>query len=834
MDEDCEDSTCERSAEDSSLDERTPEEEEERESESDLGDSASWKPQNDPDEDVSSTISVEIQSENITADSIKAAGVYIEQLNLLSDSASLVAVKLSAQHFRVWAPEDLERCEAELVFDSGRVEELSQTLEEKRLLILVGDPESGKGSTVLLAASTLIRRKHLKGALSCQGLDATVSVDLDEISGAASFGRQLVLLEDALAGENPDLSRFLRTLDAVRCATLAERLRKNGSTLVLTATSHTIETCEARLASLGILQKVGPPSLDLRLLALRRFAERLPFAGGPRETLMAFLEANGEDLARDLGTIPKIVRFVQEYLQEVAEGKLTLRQALDRMEDLSQWLMNDLASDLDAQAAALSIVLCSAAPPAIGVPCFSFDRLRRMILDLLRRELRIPDDQPLSPQGLGRGSVFLDRARARVVDMPAPLPDVVRFKDDRYPRRLWQALLGSGRSLATMLLPLLQDLTSDFDPFLQMSAARALGRLGQIDPIHEAVPHLLAWTLDVEPTDDRAAAFLQGAVASSDGGYRDFCLARIRHLASQEGATSAAAAIRALRLIGRPDPAMPLEELRRIVRHRLPIQIELLRRVEREVATMEGEIRLRPNPRRVAAELRALHQESQKVMAPALVSTERLPILGAFQYSLAGVLLAHGGDPGPVLRELIPWMKTEPEKLAPLVAYLFLHRKGLIDLLDRHKWISGSFGTEACSRFLLSASRGAEEAAVLREFLERLFRSLQIFPGLFRSVLEQRFLQILRNWSQEGCKVIGLRPVVIGLLSGLLASEDQYLRKTIHHFLKTDSHFAARGSRLRALAVDALTGKGLDPIPAMSPRPRRLPSWMAKKEGETA
>jgi hypothetical protein len=279
---------------------------------------------------------------------------------------------------------------------------------------------------------------------------------------------------------------------------------------------------------------------------------------------------------------------------------------------------------------------------------------------------------------------------------------------------------------------------------------------------------------------------------------------------------------------------VPLEELRRIARQRLPIQIELLREVEGEVAPVEAEIRSGTNPRRVFAELRALYRECQTIMAPALVSPERLPILGAFQYSLAGVLFAHGDDPGPVLKKLIPWMKTEPEKLAPLVAYVFLHWKGLIDLLDRHKWISGSFGMEPCSRFLLSASRGPEEMAVLHELLERIFRALQIFPGFFKYILEQRFLQILRNWSQEGCKVIGLRPTVIGLLSALSASENAYLGKTIAHFLRTDPHFAARGSRLRALAADALSGRGRDPVPEVIPRPRRLPAWMARREGETA
>jgi hypothetical protein len=474
----------------------------------DSGDSAQRNHRDDSDDDINSSISVGIQSGSISGETIKTAGVLIEQLNVLWDRTSSVTVKLSAQHFRSWAPEDLERYEKELISESSSVEKLIQILEEKRFLILIGDPEVGKGSTALLAASILIRRKKLKGALSCQSLDTTVRVDLDEISGAASFRQQVVLLEDALAGENPDLIRFLRNLEIVRYETLTARLKKNGSVIVITVASHTIEAWKTRLDNLGILHPIDLPSAELQCLALRRFAERLPVVGPPREALMAFLNANEKDLAHDLGAVPKIARFVQEYLRDVAEGQLMLRQALDRMDDLSEWLMNDLAGDLDAQAAVLSLVLGSAASLTVGVPWFAFDRMRRMILDLLRRELRIPDDQPLPPQELGRGPVFLDRARARVVEMPAPLSDLVRFKDDRYSRRLWQALLGRGRSFATMLLPLLQDLTSDADPFLQASAARALGRIGQIEPIHHAAPCLRAWTLGAEPNADLAAAFL--------------------------------------------------------------------------------------------------------------------------------------------------------------------------------------------------------------------------------------------------------------------------------------------------------------------------------------
>ena len=134
--------------------------------------------------------------------------------------------------------------------------------------------------------------------------------------------------------------------------------------------------------------------------------------------MATFLADHEADLARELRTVPRVARFVQEYLAEVVEGNLSIRQALGRMDDLSHWLTADLGGDLDAQAAVLAIVLGSAVPPAAGVPWLAFDDLRRRITELLRKESRLPEDQPSSPPGLGRD--FLLRARAHVAAMPSP------------------------------------------------------------------------------------------------------------------------------------------------------------------------------------------------------------------------------------------------------------------------------------------------------------------------------------------------------------------------------------------------------------------------------
>jgi hypothetical protein len=774
-----------------------------------------------------STNTVEFSSGIVSAEHIEVAGqVFNQHFNLTTGAGGMESVRLSARHFKSRSSQELELCEEELIFESLDVEELWTAFEETRILILAGEPEGGKGSLGLLLGSRLTRTLQWRGLLTCQGLGSGVQVDLERVADDKEFSQQVVMFEDALSGENSDLRTFLRTVDSLRLTTLKERLRKNSTALLLTAASSSLAESERRLENLDILRAIAPPAPALLVRALHHFAKRLPQHGSRKEGVESFLKDYEAELARELKTVPRIVRFVHEYLVEVVEGNLSIRQAVGRMDDLSQWLTADLAGDLDAQAAVLAIVFGSAVPPAAGVPWLAFDDLRRGITELLRKELRIPQDQPSSPAGLGRA--FLDRARAYVATMPSPWPDLVRFRDERYSQRLWQALLGPARELATLMIPLLCELAIGCAPALRAIAASALGRLGEIGPTDLAVPLLQGWTRQGSNREELTGCFLQGSDASGDETYRDLCLVTLRDLVRESGAGVAEAAVRSLGFLGWPDPEVPIRELAGIAQEHLPVQLDELRQVEQEVAAKEEEIRRRIDPLQVALALQSLHDQSHPLLI-ALVQKNRIRLLGALQYALAGVLFSQGGDPGPAFRELLARMKAEPQQLAPLFTYLFLHRKGLIGLLDRYKWSSGAFDAET-SRFLLSSRAGERDPEALRELLERIFSTLEAFPGLFRFLLEQRFFEILKSWSQEGCEVIGLRPTTVRLLSALLASRNAALRRRMERFLETDPEFVVRGSRLQALARDILDGKGLDAVPQGGPRPRRLPAWMKRAE----
>ncbi len=797
-----------------------------------LGDDASSseeKPRREPlarearGKDLGFLNNVELNSKHVSAGHIDIAGqVFNQHFNLTS--AGKESVRLSARHFKSRTSQELEICEEELVFEDEAVEELRFSLEESRVLVLAGEPEGGKGSLALLIGSRLTRTLEWQGMLICRGISSGLQVDFERVAADEDFGHQVVMFEDALAGENADLKSFLRTIDSIRLTTLQERLRRNSAALLLTATFTSLGESKRRLENLGILRTISPPAPELLIQALHRFAKSLPQEDS-RETVASFLAEQEEDLARELKTIPRVNRFVQEYLAEVAQGNLSIRHALGRMDDLSHWLNGDLRGDLEAQSAVLAIAIGSAVAPAEGVPWFAFNDLQRRITELLRKEWRIAEDRPSSPPELDPD--FLPRARAYVAILPSPLTDLVRFRDERYSQRLWQALLGPARGLATLMIPLLQELALSSDPTLQEIAVSALGRLGEIGPTHLAVPLLHAWARQSPDREELAGGFLQGSTGSDDQTYKDLCLKTLQDLASEGSVGVAETSIRALSFLGKPDPAVPIRAVCEIAQKRLSIQLDVLREVEQEINAKEEEIRGEVDPHEIALVLKAFHEHDDAVLIAVLVPENQIRLLGAVQYALAGVLFSHGGDLGPVLRAVLVQMKAEPVKHAPLFTYFFLHRQGLIDLLDRYKWISGDFEGRV-SRFLLTSRRGERDPEALRELLETIFATLDSFPGFFRSLLERRFLEILKSWGREGCEEPRLRPIVARFLSSLRNSKSSALRRRMERFLETDPDFVVPGSRLRALARDVLDGRGLEDAPPAPSRSRRLPAWLIK------
>ncbi len=737
------------------------------------------------------------------------------------------------EHFEAFGTDRLNRLLQEMLFDRGQLEQLTKTLEETRILTLVGRPEMGKASLALLTAARLQQRYDLHGAMLCRALDGNVRVDPNELTGdVPEYHGHVIIIKNAFSRARSDLSRFVEGLTGLRLESYRERLAACNTFLVLTASQAD------RHRGLDFLREISPPSTTILRQGLERrvrqwFLERPP--GGDHAVVSPvedLLRDQGESIAAHLGSLSRIDRFVREYLADVVSGRLSLADALERIDDLDRWLLTDLPCDPETWYAVLALTLCSAAPMPQSVPWLQFEGLRRALSRFFVRELH-ETRRPRTIQDLCQGWT-LARARAEMVRSRFPEPQGIRFQVNDYPNRLWQALLGSGRSLLSLLLPLLRELADGKDTHLRQCAARALGRIGQIDPpyvirafVHRALENTRSIPL---------GHLYQGILGSEDPSYRDGCLADFRELLRGDD-EEATLAIRSLRQIGMLDLGFALQELRAIAEDRLEVRWtelrnastilrsieELIRNVVdpvefgkhlrsiREMCSQKGLlvilelIRKIENPGDVAVVIRELREDSQWLLTTEMVSEETQRTLQAIQFVITG-LFDSLPDHGPLLRELLTWIQSEKKDAGALVGFLFLHPGGLAPFLEGVSSSTEGPDRRFCSPVLHGARSDPEAAASLRDLLQEVFLQLGAFPGAFRHQMEERFRNLLAAWAREAKDLAAVRPVMVDLLAGLFESRHNELSSWVLR-LARDPEAKKEDEALKALSIEAITSR---------------------------
>jgi hypothetical protein len=734
---------------------------------------------------------------------VTTIGAVYMDYHIAPDGSGETAGRLSLGHFETWTADRLRVDTSELQADQGQLEKLTAVLAERRILILAGDPELGKTATALLVASRIVARDELLQVSLCRSLGRGVRVELGELAGGKrDYHRRILIFRDAFAWGNADLQRLGTELTTMTVGSYTERLRQSGTYLVFTSEFRQVPNPES-LRGLGILQETSGPAPALLTAGFRYQADRL--ASVHRESaelveeVRRIVETEGPTLAAKLRSFPRVARFVRDYLLGIAEGRLTSVEALERMDDLKPWLLCDLLEDLDGFCSVLALALCSATPLSLGVSWFRFDDVRRAVTTVLQDELR-REATDREARDLYQGDLLV-RMRAEAVRSPSE-GDMVRFIDDRYPLLLWQVLVGPGKILLTVLRPLLRELLQRDDPFLKRIAAQALGRIGEVDPASITHPLLDEWVRSEEFNHrDLLGHLLQGVLSSRDRSYREGCLMRLRHLALGPDVKVAGRAVVSLRGVGSVDLQPAMAGLRLVLEHRVEIAWAFLGQAEAKLRDYEGN--LRPDDMQKAA---------WEVLAAGFGAHEGAFILSAVQYTLAGLMFAQG-DATPVLEGLAEWMIDDPESLAPLVVYLFLHRRGLAYLMQRYKLTLDSEGLDLpmrCDRIVYSLRAGDEAVLTASSFLQRVFRNLDRFPKIFRRVLRDAYLTKLKEWAEEACEVAETRGAVVRLLAGLYDSPNPELNRAIDRLLRGDRDFGGQ-SRLHQIAVDVLTWSGPSP-----------------------
>jgi len=713
---------------------------------------------------------------------------------------------LSSEHFnKPLEPQDLVKRTEGMAFASEEVDRLQDILIRRRLLVIAGEREMGKETMALLLALRLGADGVPRQTLLAEGLAPQIRVSLDKVAGdSRTFGGKTVIFQDAFGSRNRDLVRFIHGLDTGRLDQLRSRLESSGTYVIFTSDSNRLpgDQILPRLQSLSVLHELRGPEPGEILRFVSRKAQRLTLNAAVSRTRVETFLTQSQRVIDELRTIPRIVSFLDTSLLQILAEDMELDEALRRFRHRADWLLTDLAEDPEAWGFVLALVLAQSTRAVSEVPWFQLQSLWQVLCRHLRRELR-----SFGPARLVLDSAFLEKVSAEIRRSPFS-SDCVRFRAPIDPEALWEHLLGPGRSLLGSVVPVLRELAEGSDFTLRECAARALGRIGRIDPRHVTYPLIHDWFR--APSESQHAALgqlFQGILASGDAEYREVCLYQLRRTIWNGHHVSAAAV--ALSEVGCVDLGLALGDLVEMlsgilgdqVGHPSPENREILQHIERRqrlgAAVLHEGVDWVDGGRRLA--LRLLFTDAEQTA------------LAAAQYALVGLCFAL--DPVDVLAELRERLTCKAEgKLLPVLALLFLRAWGIADILDGHKLpvlltgdSEGSAKTVRLSELVVALSHGAEAVRSLGLLVKTVFQGAGTFPGWVCRSFRSRLGDLLKSWAQESLEVSQIRDACADLFAELLAASDLELKALVFRLLKHDPDFTDAGKPLGQWALDVLT-----------------------------
>ena len=688
--------------------------------------------------------------------------------------------QVSAEHFEEVDARALDDLFGEIALDPMAVERGHNIIARAGILCVVGKPGCGKGTFGLAVAQRLLLAGDVDKTLLCRPLESQVRVRPQSLGDRLGGQHQrLLVFEDALACENRDLRRFLEDLDSSKLSIVAANLVRQRTRLLFTLEEGSVADCLPELRRTDLVFDMPVPTERQVLEIIRREAGRLhsEVLGDQElvEALTCLLEHSGTTIYQRLGSIPEVIRFCRSSLLGVLEQRLELEVALDQLEDLTAWFLDQAARDREGWCELLALTLAASSPATATVPWLAHRRLTEALSKRLRRSLG-DEDTPLRTEEIFAS--HLEKGRlARVEHKPEPEGEVLRFAERALAERLWQVLVGSGRSISWWLAPLLAKLAMEDDPVLARVAAKALGRIGELAPESLTYATFKRWA-QADPTPVPALAGLfSGALASRRDDYRQGVLEwlhrRLRHASDEE----TWAACICLPVVADHDAQRAADEL--------------FGALDERFAPRDGEPIVRRHLLTVADSLRKLRRPLGDWATARLFPQPRHHVfLAGMQYAITGFCFS--SERMGLLNRIRTRIASEEDDASLLVVMSFFEPQGVLDTVERFPVhlrddAAVAWSDSAYSRFLASAM--LEDAAPdLAGFLQTAWRRLAEVPVPFRRALRQRLLDQLRRWSKEPPP--GSVGETLGeVLSLLLESPEEELAERVFDLLRADPVF---------------------------------------------
>jgi energy-coupling factor transporter ATP-binding protein EcfA2 len=662
------------------------------------------------------------------------------------------------------------------VYPEEKKRALHRSLSSNRILLLVGESETGKYTTAQYVAGQMKNEKTYEVRLIAP-LDRGIDINLMELSkDPEALKGKILIFKDVFSKKNQKLIDFFASSSQEERAFISAKLAERDAFFLFTANTGTFD--RQQLDNMDIKMDIHPIDDDLRQEGFRLKLEQFCSLNYKIDFRKAsdLLDEKKKEIIEKFDRMSKIVLFIENYLEKIMVYGKSIDSAIEEVNDVKKQVeflfLKDLGGskeDFEAWTFALCLALFN------NCSYTDFNEIHKQITRILITEFNPFNFDKEFSFRLSENEL-LEKSNAQITKNMITHADAIEFCDHRYQDVLMDILLKNNRKVLLSIIPYLEDYTEDHYRINQRRlAAYSLARIGEIDSEAITLPLIIKWANMKEYFHKVNVGYLyEGIFTSKDDVYRKFCMSFLRRIALSSDINQLLTAIAAYTRIGFHDLKFAMEQLRKI-------QEKIIeRRIKKEnlLDILFSQTNLLKE-QGVLVNLDQLYKETNN-----LLSTVRYSILA---FSISTII-----DPIDVFSQLHEWIRKGNSNSRVSVVLFTLGTDGILQELESREIIYLSndeekIGEELRSNFLLySLAAGDNAVKKLAAFLTDLYKDcFSEFRMDIHNSLKDVLFGHLEKWSVKTLSNSKVNNAIKKLILRLYNSGDEEFRDTIWNSLNS-------------------------------------------------
>lgn len=671
--------------------------------------------------------------------------------------------------------------EQTFIYPMNRLEDLSSCLMQYRMLLLTGEPGTGKNFTAIFLAHHIIKETTKNYEIRWHDLYLK-GMDDDPIRMAKNtknLNGKIVIFKDAFSTPKNVLMDFFRSCSREQIAHICNNLEERDSFFIFTADSHTFD--QYLLSNLTIKREIC--SLDQDLLSkgfefkLKHFCDLSP----KRDYIKVaqLLENKKQEIILKMRQLSKIAHFIEDYLDKILfDGKSideALEEVLDSKKRLEHLFLEELGAnktEFEAWAFALCLSLFN------GISYANFHEIHREVTMLLLRRLDPYRTFKEFTFTATEGN-FIEKCGAHIIKDTGEHFYRIEFRNQEDQKILLNILMQNYQKILLEIIPFLEKyVETHFRSKQRRSAAVNIGRIGVLDPESIIFRIIDKWTILAMQDDfhwENVGFIYEGIMTSDDKDYKKYCLNKLNIMAFSDDIEDQWTAIAAYKHIGLHDLEFALDELRKI-------QEEAIARMDSRqnenildfIYSQDSD----SNPHDLLEKMDQIYNETIY-----LISYVRYSIVALSSSAISEPIAI---NPIELLHELRKWVHKGNQNSRGNTAIFFLGPSGILEELENIEVIYSDEEDKdkkeklRTNLLLYSLASNEESISKLADFINDIYK--KSFPEFHLEIekdLKKKLFEHMEKWTVESLYNDRVSDALKNLFSQIYQTGDEKMKDSL-------------------------------------------------------